>query len=327
MIATPLTLTAQRKIFFVPGKNPKPEPDVHRLRLWRALLAGVAHADPSGSHGLAAAFDRFTLAAWNAIYYGQSKPATIDAEALERLLRRTGADAADMREAHSWRRKRARLLYNLGDLFSFLIPLISDPAIKNTIAETLRYFENRDGIGARVREILKAPLRTSFADGDRVLLIAHSMGSVIAYDALWELWHEEHNHGRVDLFLTLGSPLGMRYVQKRLVGFRNHGHARFPGNIRHWVNVATEGDITALDPTVRDDFSPLLKLGLTESIADIHDGLYGYFRNEQGLNVHRSYGYLVQPRVGEAIARWWRGDTLSVGAQAGDLEPLPAKST
>lgn len=323
MIATPVT--AQRRIIFVPGKNPKPEPTVHRQRLWRALLAGVAHADPVAAQALAAAPDRFALAAWNAIYYGQSKPAEIDIEALERLLQTTGADATDQREARSWRRKRARLLYSLGDLFPFLIPLVPDPAIKNTIAETLHYFENRNDIGVRVREILKAPLRTSFANGDHVLLIAHSMGSVIAYDALWELWHEEQNRGRVDLLLTIGSPLGMRYVQKQLVGFRNHGHARFPGNIRHWINVSTEGDLTALDPTVRDDFSPMLAHGLTESITDIHEGVYGYFRNEEGLNVHRSYGYLVQPLVGAAIARWWRGKTLEVGAQASDAEPLPVR--
>lgn len=324
MIATPVT--AQRKIIFIPGKNPKPEPTVHRQRLWRALLTGVARADALSAQALAKAPDCFALAAWNAIYYGQSKPAEIDADALERLLRMTGADTADRREARSWRRKRARLLYSLGDLFPFLIPLVPDQAIKNTIAETLRYFENREGIGARVREILKAPLRAAFADGERVLLIAHSMGSVIAYDALWELWHEENNRGRVDLFLTLGSPLGMRFVQKRLVGFRNHGHARFPGNISRWTNVSTEGDLTALDPTLRDDFSPMIVLGLTESITDIHHSVYGYFRNEEGLNVHRSYGYLVQPEVGTAIARWWRGETQPAASRADtDEEPMPAR--
>jgi hypothetical protein len=321
-----MPVTAQRKIIFVPGKNPKPEPNVHRQRLWRALLAGVAHADPVKAQALATAPDRFVLAPWNKIYYHESRPAEIDAAAFERLLQRRGADAADRKEAHSWRRKRARLLYSLGDLFPFLISLVSDPAIKSTIAETLHYFQNRDGIGARVRETLKAPLRAAFAAGEPVLLIAHSMGSVIAYDALWELWHEEHNRGRVDLFLTLGSPLGMRYAQKRLVGFRNHGHARFPGNIRHWINVSTEGDLTALDPTLRDDLSPMTVLGLTESIMDIHDGVYGYFRNEEGLNVHRSYGYLVQPVVGAAIARWLHGETQPAAASADtDEEPMPAR--
>lgn len=32
------------------------------------------------------------------------------------------------------------------------------------------------------------------------------------------------------------------------------------------------------------------------------------FRNDAGLNCHRSCGYLVHPRVGEEIARWWRGE-------------------
>lgn len=318
-------MTAQRKIIFVPGKNPKPEPNVHRQRLWRALRAGVTNVDPVIAEALAAAPDRFVLAAWNRIYYHQSRSAEIDAAAFERLLQTRGADVTDRKEAHSWRRRRARLLYSLGDLFPFLISLVSDPAITSTIAETLSYFQNRDGIGARVRETLKAPLRAAFAAGEPVLLIAHSMGSVIAYDALWELWHEEHNRGRVEVFLTLGSPLGMRYAQKRLVGFRNHGHARFPGNIRHWINVSTEGDLTALDPTLRDDFSAMTTLGLTESITDIHDGVYGYFRNEEGLNVHRSYGYLVQPVVGAVIARWWQGEMQpAVSADIGE-EPMQAR--
>lgn len=318
-------MTAHR-IIYVPGKNPKPEPAVHRQRLWRALIAGVASAESSTAQALASTYDRFELAAWNQTYYGQSRPAEIDAEAFERLLQTPGADADDRREAHSWRRKRARLLYSLGDLFPFLIPLVPDPAIKSTIAETLHYFENRNGIGVRVRELVKAPLRSAFAAGERVLLVAHSMGSVIAYDALWELWHEERNRGRVELFITLGSPLGMRYVQKRLVGFRNHGHARYPGNIGRWVNVSTEGDLTSLDPTLRDDFSAMLALGLTESITDIHEGIYGYFRNEEGLNVHRSYGYLVQPTVGAAIARWWHGEPMPAEVSADtDEEPVPAR--
>jgi hypothetical protein len=51
----------------------------------------------------------------------------------------------------------------------------------------------------------------------------------------------------------------------------------------------------------------MLKLGLIESITDVNGGIFNFFRNEAGLNVHRSYGYLVNPRVGEVIARWWKG--------------------
>jgi pimeloyl-ACP methyl ester carboxylesterase len=186
------------------------------------------------------------------------------------------------------------------------------------VRETERYFHDHGGIAAQLRELVKAPLRRMFAAGDRVLLIGHSMGAIIAYDALWELSQIEHNPGSVELFLTIGSPLGMRYVQRHLLGFRNHAQ-RFPGNVRRWLNIAAQGDLTALDPEIRGDFRAMLGAGATESIEDMHEGVFTYFRNESGLNVHRSYGYLVEPHVAGAIAAWWRGvapETVAVPALA-----------
>ena len=110
----------------------------------------------------------------------------------------------------------------------------------------------------------------------------------------------------MDLFLTLGSPLGMRFTQQRLRGAHEKGAQRYPHNIRHWTNIASQGDLTALDPTLRDDYQAMLELGLVESITDVNGGIFNFFRNEKGLNVHRSYGYLVNPRVGEVIANWWK---------------------
>jgi hypothetical protein len=37
--------------------------------------------------------------------------------------------------------------------------------------------------------------------------------------------------------------------------------------------------------------------------------VFNYFRNQKGLNVHRSYGYLVEQHVARAILAWWRGST------------------
>ncbi len=295
-------------ILFVPGKNPKPPEDTHRRQLLRCLAHGVERADPLSAEAIRAHEDNFRLIGWNPFYYRSYKQLDEDQPWIEALLTMTGPTPEDVREALSWRRKTARLLYTLGDIFPFLIRWLPDPAVRSTIRETERYFENRDGIGARVRELLKAPLRRLLAEQRRVLLIGHSMGSVIAYDALWELTHLEHQPGKVDLFLTLGSPLGMNFVQKRLLGTKERNARRYPANIRHWTNVAATGDLTALDCSVRDDFSAMLKLGLVESIADHTGGIFNYFRNADGLNCHRSYGYLVNPRVGELIAQWWRGE-------------------
>ena len=298
---------AQSRIVFVPGKNPKPEPQEHRREVFRCLVRGVERADPAAARALAATPQAFSLALWNFLYYGRSKPFGADLAWIEELLERTGPTRRDVREALSFRNRSARLLYALADAFDFLIPLLPDPAVKSTIRETARYFGNRGGIGSKVRELLKASLREIAAEGTRILLIGHSMGSVIAYDALWELSRLERHPLKVDLFLTLGSPLGMRFTQKRLLGGAEEGARRFPGNIRRWVNVAARGDLAALDTSLADDFRPMRELGLVESIVDVNGGVFNYFRNDEGLNVHRSYGYLVNPRVGEVIARWWGG--------------------
>lgn len=297
-------------ILFVPGKNAKPAPEIHRQRLWRTLVAGVQRARPEAIEPLLQS--EFQLIAWNHLYYGETRAADIDAADIEALLTKNEADARDRHEALSLRARRAHLLYRIADLLPFVIPLVPDPAVKNTIAETNRYFDNSNGIASQIRELVKAPLRTAWAQGHRTLVVGHSMGSVIAYDALWELWHEEGRRGRVDLFLTLGSPLGMHFVQPRLRGWNEHGARRYPGNIRRWINVATQGDLTALDPTLHDDFAAMEHAGLTGRIEDIHKGVFGYFRGREGLNVHRSYGYLVLPEVGTVIAEWLLAPTPTV---------------
>lgn len=300
--------TANR-ILYIPGKNPKPPPPEHRRRLLRALLRGVEQADPAAARDIESKAEAFSLIAWNPLYYQSYKSPDTDPPWIDALLQRTGPSETDLQEAQSFRRRIAWLLYTAADLFQFLIPLVPDPAVKNTIQETARYFGNQGGIGEQVRELLKAPLRQLFAEGKRILIISHSMGSVIAYDSLWDMTHIEKNPECVDLLLTLGSPLGMRFTQQRLRGAQEKGTDRYPHDIRRWINIASQGDLTALDPTLHDDFRAMVELGLIESIVDIHENVFNYFRNERGLNVHRSYGYLVNPRLGRVIADWWTGRT------------------
>jgi hypothetical protein len=129
---------------------------------------------------------------------------------------------------------------------------------------------------------------------------------VIAYDTLWELSHIEKLPGKVELFLTLGSPLGLHYVQRRLRGNDQEGERMFPTNIKRWVNISSVGDITALDREFRRDFSRMMEYGIIDSIEDHSEAIYNFFRSDAGLNVHRSYGYVVNPAVGYIIGDWWR---------------------
>ena len=114
-------------------------------------------------------------------------------------------------------------------------------------------------------------------------------------------------HGKVD-FLTLGSPLGMHYVQSHLIGLREKKENSYPKLIRKWINLSSEGDVIALERNFHSVFKEMIKKGFVSSIEDHSHGIYNYFRSDQGLNCHRSYGYLVNPATGSIIADWWKNN-------------------
>ena len=308
--------TPTPRIIFVPGKNPKPPPQEHRAQLWRCLLEGVRRARPEICADMQSHGDAFSLADWNYSYYGCQKPMGPDIPWIDALIRQPAATAEDQREARRWSRRAVRVAYLVADEFPALIPHLPDPKVKATIEETLRYFDNRDGVAELVRRPLEKLFHEDCGLHTPFMIIGHSLGSVIAWDALWKLSREDTSGCRVDLFLTFGSPLGTRFVQKRILGHDRTGRDRYPTNIRRWHNVTATGDLTAFDPRLRNDFYEMVKLGLTEDILDNREPVYNYFRNDQGLNVHRSYGYLVNPAVGAVIASWWgekTKDTSRVG--------------
>lgn len=290
------------RIIYVAGKNPKPDPLLHRALLWRALLAGLQGAQPE----CATAIDEeaFFIAPWNRTYYGADSPNAPDFEAIERLLSRDWDEARDRADAHGWRVRVERFVRGLADRFPPLLRWLADEPVRDVIAETERYFDREESVGLTVRESLKAPVRQWLTDRRPVLVIAHSMGSVIAWDSLWELTHLEGLGGRLDL-ITIGSPLGMHFTQRRLCGHDRKGADRYTHLIGNWHNIAAAGDLIALDPTVSDDFREMRTLGLADSIEDHYQDLYTHYRDANGLNPHRSYGYLVHPVVAARVAAWW----------------------
>lgn len=293
----------KRNLIFVPGKNPKPPPQQHRQLLWRTLVEGVKRAAPDRALGLERYQDNFKLIAWNHLYYEAQKDGYRDLTWIEALLHKHGPTIQDITQAHAWHKKLTRVFYTLADKFPAVICLARGHACKS-IKETKRYFENTNNIGTNIREQLKQVLRPMLANNELVLIIGHSMGSIITYDALWALSYQKENSGQVD-FLSVGSPLGIDFVQHRLLGNIEHGKRKYPTLIRRWYNVTAVGDLTALDQHFHDDFKPMIDAGFIESIEDHADGIYNFFRTEKGLNCHRSYGYLVNPVVGKIIADWW----------------------
>jgi hypothetical protein len=291
-------------ILYVPGLLPKPEPGVHKQALRQCLEEGLRRHDASVAGELAAAVRSFDLVAWTYDFYREHRDFGLDAGSIGDLLGRPDASERDIVEASTLGKRMLRWLYRVGNLFPFLVPHLADERLELHLRDLMRYLHDRNGIASHTREMLKMPLRAAWESGRPVLLAAHSMGSVIAYDALWEMSRDQKDELQVDLLLTMGSPLGQSYLQRRILGHDRSGIERYPDNIRRWVNLSAVGDMTAVNPCLGKDFGEMVELGLVERIDDIE--MFNFFRHDGELNEHAEYGYLVNKVTAAVVTDWWR---------------------
>jgi len=292
----------RERIIYVTGMKPKPDPVDHRRQLVRVLGHALARVDSEAADWLDRRAQNFTLVSWTSLVYPTPAELSDDLPGIERLIESPVAGPEDRKEADSIRRSLLRTWHLIGDSYPWLSRLIASSTLKVTLDDVRRYLEDRDGIATRIRSRLNDQLLEAWARGERVLLIGHSLGSVIAYDSLWHLSRESGSDGRIDLFLTMGSPLATRFIRKGLKGADRRGSERYPDNIERWVNVAAHGEMVALHRRIKPFFAGMPRLGLVRSIEDA--GIYNHFRVGDRLNVHKSYGYLNHPVVAQLICRW-----------------------
>ena len=130
---------------------------------------------------------------------------------------------------------------------------------------------------------------------DTQVLVGHSLGSVVAYEALHALDAGDTSDGpeggrgpRVRALVTLGSPLGIRnLIFDRLQPPPDGGRGAWPGGPRlAWTNVVDAGDAVALVKDLRPAFGDQLNSCL------VHNGSHA----------HDARAYLTDPLTGAAIA-------------------------
>lgn len=292
----------QPLIIYVPGLRPKPEPAAHHQQLFRCLLAGLRHCEPAVANWLENNQQSFDLVSWTYDFYGEHRDIQLDLPGIDSLLRQETASQVDKSDAASFRLRFLRAIYSAADYLPFLIPHFADENLELQLRDLRRYVKNEYDIADQVRRMVKVPLRAAAKAARPVLLIGHSMGSVIAYDALWQL-SRPPGEASVDTFLTMGSPLGQRYIQTRLLGSKQTRWPRYPSNIARWINLSAVGELTAIDRKLQNDFGVMQELGLLESFED-HE-IYNWFRMGGELNVHAEYGYLANPVTARIVADWF----------------------
>jgi pimeloyl-ACP methyl ester carboxylesterase len=159
------------------------------------------------------------------------------------------------------------------------LEVIAEAVGKQTLRQLVnqlgRYFADHE-LRTRVRERLER-----LVTPETRVVIAHSMGTVVAYETL-----AEHPDWNVETLLTIGSPLGADWVFHHLEPGPVDDHGAWPGSIARWINVASVGDEAVQEPHLADLFGDrVLDLGV-----------------DNGHRAHDAEPYLNAVTTGRALA-------------------------
>lgn len=179
---------------------------------------------------------------------------------------------------------------------------LSRAFLKAFVADTAAYFFG-DGVRGKIRQRLIDVLKTTA--GQPVTLVAHSQGSIVAYEVLSALGQAA---GNIEALVTIGSPLGIAEVQDWL----DPDDRQVPEVVRRWHNFADPLDPVAMDKRLGSDFDPSSKIQ-DELIINSHS------RRVEDFNPHSAVGYLAHPGVRRVVHAAMRMDVMAPFVLARDV--------
>jgi triacylglycerol esterase/lipase EstA (alpha/beta hydrolase family) len=141
----------------------------------------------------------------------------------------------------------------------------------------------KDIIRNRVAEVIKK------YRSDEILLIAHSMGSIVAYDVLTVILPEI----KIDTFVTMGSPLGLPIIMSKIaaeqnIKVQNKEKLETPAGVkRNWYNFSDLEDKVSLNYDLGDDYNEN-----ANGVKAIDMIVNNNYEINSERNPHKSYGYL-----------------------------------
>jgi hypothetical protein len=185
------------------------------------------------------------------------------------------------------------------------------PLIACVSKECAEYLSGDGDYAGKVRERMRLKLCEMLDRGQRILVLAHGMGCVVAYEVLWQLsqdarFRDRYGAAKIDVLVTLGAPLGDNHIRRRLLGSKQSPAERFPTNVITWHNVAAEDDYMCHDNTLADDYQKMLNRRLVSAVHDYR--IYNLAVRYGKSNPHSSVGYYIHPRVAKIVVDWLTAD-------------------
>lgn len=156
------------------------------------------------------------------------------------------------------------------------VPGSSGASIALFTHDVFKYLTNKG-----IRRKIDDGVISAFVLGDETVVVSHSLGTVVAYNVLRQ--QQNFAHWKVPLFVTLGSPLGVKQIRKKI---RELGPARCPACSTAWFNAMDERDVVALYPLTPkrfplDPINPAItnKTDVDNDTKNRH-GITGYLKDK-----------------------------------------------
>lgn len=144
-----------------------------------------------------------------------------------------------------------------------------------SVGQVARYFADDAVRRYATRQVL------DLIDDRTRVLVAHSLGSIVAYEAAHQL------RAPLPLLVTLGSPLGIEPIRRRLAC------RGYPVMVARWVNVMDHDDFVAAEPQLDRWFAHGKPPEATfEPVVTV----------DNGAKPHRAGFYLTKAAVGRPVA-------------------------
>ena len=315
---------SRRSILFVHGSDFKPPAEVFLDEASTALRSGIERDFPDSAE-LLGSLD-MELAYYGDLgnellrahgkHYDEQLDIGDRRNALETLRKIPQRKRFGLRQYDSLRGKSA-IPEAIADVASPLLGALGliAPLVSMVARDFAIYLRGNTEFTEQVRERVRSKLCEMLNRGDQLLLMTHGTGSFVAYDVLWQLSHDErfnadYSGAKVDLWMTLGSPISDDKLRKRLLGARRSGKARYPTNIITWQNISAEDDYFCHDKTVADDLKAMMREHVISSINDHR--IYNHTMRYGKSNPHCSLGYFIHPRVAKIVMEWMQASNGAV---------------
>ncbi len=142
------------------------------------------------------------------------------------------------------------------------VPFASAAGVALFTNDVYQYLHRKD-----LRLLMDAGVRSAFVPGSEAVVVSHSLGTIVAYNVLQDAAL------KVPLFVTLGSPLGIRAVKRKLQPVSH------PPAVGRWFNAMDERDVVALYPLTTSHFAvfpPIENLTTVQNFTENRHGIAGY---------------------------------------------------